>query len=90
MTTFMVCGSSMSIEPAARGLRVCKVRSRPEFGVALTAPLPARENVHRLQACFNGDCNFFALGVAVGARQYCHLSCVRWHNKLPSLCALRR
>ena len=69
MATFMAFGTSMSIDPAARGLRVCKDRSRPEFGVALTTPLQARETVHRLQACFNGDCNVFALGVAVGARQ---------------------
>ena len=65
MVTFVACGASMAIEPAAGGLRVCKDNGQPEFGVALTSPLPVRETVHRLQVCFDGDCNYFALGVAV-------------------------
>jgi hypothetical protein len=74
MVTFVACGSSMAIEPAAGGLRVCKDKGRPEFGVALTSPLPARETVHRLQVCFDGDCNYFALGVAVRALRGAALS----------------
>jgi len=63
---FETCGCGMDIEPGG-GRKVQKQSNSPEFGVALTAPLSASESVHTIIVFVNGDCNYWGLGVAVGA-----------------------
>jgi hypothetical protein len=74
---FVTCGSAAAIDLGdgrGGGLRVSKRSSSPEFVVALTSSLAAGETTQVLDVFFTGDCNYFAIGVAV--RGLCFLYAV--------------